>query len=110
MLFGKKLSLSILFLIVFALTISGITQAKSVYVITDRSSTVKAYRIADDQIEEQTTAEDLPHNGDGAVALALDPDSETLFVTYESSEIIEMLNAKTMICEQNPCIKPAIII
>lgn len=33
---------------------------KSLYVITDRDSTVKAYRIQDDQIEEQTTAQGMP--------------------------------------------------
>jgi len=77
--------------------------AKSVYAITNHdSSTVKAYRIDDDQIEYQTTAENLPHHVEGAVGLALDPDSETLFVTYENSNIIEMVNAKRMIYQQNP--------
>ncbi|MHC4633445.1 MAG: hypothetical protein ACYS9C_19540 [Planctomycetota bacterium] len=49
-----------------------------------------------DQIEEQATAENLQSHGDGAVGLALDPDSEMLFVTYEGSNIIEIMNAKTM--------------
>ncbi len=38
----------------------------------------------------------------GAVGLALDPCSATLFVTYEESNVIEMVNAKTMISEQKP--------
>ena len=67
MLFGKKLSLSILFLIVFATTICSIVHAKSVYVITDRYSTVKAYDIQGGQIDYQTDAKNLAHRGGGAV-------------------------------------------
>jgi len=99
--FGKKLSLSALFLIVFALTISSIAQAKSVYVIIDRSSTIRAYKISGEEIEEQIDVKNLDDHG-GAVGLALDPDSGIMFVTYEGSNIIEMVNAKTMISEQNP--------
>jgi len=44
------------------------------------------------------------NNSEGAVGLALDPDSATLFVTYEGSnegsDIIEMVNARTMVSEQ----------
>lgn len=70
--------------------------AKSVYVITNHgSSIIKAYDIQDDQIQYQVTAENLANHG-GAVGLALDPDSEMLFVTYEGSNIIEIMNAKTM--------------
>ena len=69
--------------------------------ITDWASTVKAYDIEGDQIVEQATAENLANHG-GAVGLALDPDSEILFVTYESSNIIEMVNAMKMVCEGNP--------
>ena len=75
--------------------------ARSVYVITDGYSTIKAYDIQGDQIVEQATVENLAVHG-GAVGLALDPGSETLFVTYEGSGIIEMVNAKTMISEENP--------
>ena len=74
---------------------SETTQARSVYVITDYESTIKAYAIQVDQIVEQATAENLADHG-GAVGLALDPGSETLFVTYEGSNIIEMVNAKTI--------------
>jgi len=105
MLFGKKLSLSVLFLIVFALTISSIAQAKSVYAIIDRYSTIRAYKIIGEEIEEQIDVKDLDNHG-GAVGLALDPDSATLFVTYEGSNIIEMVNAKTMISEENPTTVP----
>lgn len=80
---------------------SETAHARSVYVITDRDSTVKAYDIQGDQIVEQATAENLVDLG-GAVGLALDPDSEIIFVTYEDSEMIEMLNAKTMTSEEKP--------
>ena len=73
---------------------SETAHARSVYVITDSSSTVRAYDIQGDRIVEQATAENLADHG-GAVGLALDPDSQILFVTYEDSGVIEMVNAKT---------------
>ena len=98
--------LFVLFLIVAGP--AGTIQARSVYVITDRSSTVAAYDIQGDQIVgPNATAQNLPDHG-GAVGLALDPDSETLFVTYEGSNIIEMVNAKTMISEENPVTVPGV--
>jgi hypothetical protein len=109
MLFGKKPSLSVLFLIVFALTISSIAKAKSVYAIIDRSSKIRAYKIIGEEIEEQTDVKNLANYVNGAVGLALDPDSATLFVTYEGSNIIEMVNAKTMISEENPVTVPGTI-
>jgi len=56
-----------------------------------------AYYVEDEQIQFQTTAENLPHHGTGAVGLALDPDSETLFVTYEDSGRIELVDARAMV-------------
>jgi hypothetical protein len=100
---------SVQFLIIFLLITCPAQTAhtKSVYVITTHgSSIIKAYDIQDDQIHYQATAENLQSQGLGAVALALDPDSQILFVTYEDSGIIEMLNAKTMISEQNPVTVP----
>ena len=99
MLLGKKLAVSIISLIIFVPFMFSITHARSVYVITDSASTIKAYDIQGDRIVEQVTAENLADHG-GAVGLALDPGSETLFVTYEGSNIIEMVNAKTMISEE----------
>ncbi|MDH4241934.1 MAG: hypothetical protein OEW48_20430 [Phycisphaerae bacterium] len=99
MLLGKKLAVSIISLIIFVPFMFSITHARSVYVITDWASTVKVYDIQVDQIVEQATAKNLADHG-GAVGLALDPGSEMLFVTYEGSNIIEMVNAKTMIFEE----------
>ncbi len=107
MLFGKKLPLTILSLIVFTPTMFGIAQAKSVYSITKHlEDELTAYDIQDDQITYQTYAKNLDHHGYGAVGLALDPCSATLFVTYEESNVIEMVNAKTMISEENPTTVP----
>ena len=99
MLLGKKLTVSIISLIIFVPFMFSLAHARSVYVITDWASTVKAYDIQGDQIVEQATVENLEDHG-GAVGLALDPDSATMFVTYEGSNIIEMVNAKTMIFEE----------
>ena len=98
---SHKQTLIVTSIITLVLNFSQTSKAKSVYVITDRDSTVKAYRVVDEQIDKQTYAKNLDDHGGGAVGLALDPCSATLFVTYEGSNIIEMVNAKTMISEQN---------
>jgi hypothetical protein len=85
---------------------SGTAQAKSLYAITRHLDiTVTAYDIQGEQIQYQTNAVNLPGHG-GVVGLALDPDSEILFVTYEGSNIIEMINAKTMVTEETPATIP----
>jgi len=106
MLLGKKL-IGILSIIIILTPLTGTTLAKSVYAIIDRSSTVRAYKSIGEEIEEQIDVKNLDDHG-GAVGLALDPDSETMFVTYEGSNIIEMVNAKTMISEQNPVTVPGV--
>jgi len=74
--------------------------ARSVYAITNHeSSVITAYDVNGAAIDYQTDIS--AHWGFGAVGLALDPDSQILFVTYEGSDVIEMLNAKTMIYEQD---------
>lgn len=104
----KQNILTYLFIVFVVITAFGQTvQGKSVYVITNiGTGTIKAYDIQVDQIEYQATAENLECQGVGAIGLALDPDSQILFVTYEDSGIIEMLNAKTMISEENPVAVP----
>jgi uncharacterized repeat protein (TIGR01451 family) len=81
--------------------------AKSVYAITRHdTSIITAYNVNDVNLDFQTTVPNFPNHEEGAVGLALDPESEILFVTYELSNIIEMVNAKTMIWEQNPVTVP----
>jgi 6-phosphogluconolactonase (cycloisomerase 2 family) len=81
--------------------------ARSVYAITNHdTSTITAYNVNDVNLDFQITVPNFPNHEEGAVGLALDPESEILFVTYELSNIIEMVNAKTMIWEQNPVTVP----
>ena len=102
---GKKIILHIFSSFILFTIISAPAQAKSVYAIIDRSSTIRAYKISGEKIEEQIDVKNLDDHG-GAVGLALDPDSATMFVTYEGSNIIEMVNAKTMVSEENPVTEP----
>jgi len=101
MLCGKKLIIHIFSSLILFTTISAPVQAKSVYVIIDRFSTIRAYNISSEEIEKQTDVKNLDDHG-GAVGLVLDPDSATMFVTYEGSDIIEMVNAKAMVSLQKP--------
>jgi len=96
----KAIKIESVFLFVFVIGgFAATAGGRSVYAITDRHSTVTAYDINGVAIDYQTTDTGLPDQGDGAVGLALDPGSKILFVTYEGSDIIEMLNAKTMLYE-----------
>jgi hypothetical protein len=66
---------------------------KSLYAITKHyGCQLSAYLIDHDQIDHQSdTTIDT-----AAVGLALDPDSETLFVTYDGTQQIVLVNAKTL--------------
>ena len=102
MLLGKKPATLIVSIIVLVAVISPTAEAKSVYVISDtEDSNLAAYRIDGEEIEEQIDVKNLDDRDD-AVGLALDPDSATMFVTYEGSNVIEMVNAKSMVSLQNP--------
>ncbi len=91
----STLTARILFLIACFLCLFQNVQAKSVYSITNHlDSTISAYKVLDDEIQKQL--ETNVDWGEGAVGLALDPDSETLFVSYDDSYKLEMINAKTM--------------
>ena len=93
---GKKLIAILSITIIFTI-LTSTTFAKSLYVITKHeTSKVAAYQIQDDHLNNQSTADGLPDHAAGAVGLALDPDSGIMFVTYESSNIIEMVNARTL--------------
>ncbi len=93
---SKKRISAIVSLIVVIATLPGTAQARSVYAITKHlEDELTAYDIQDDQIDYQATG-DVTGNANGAVGLALDPDSGVMFVTYEGDNIIEMVNAKTL--------------
>jgi len=99
--------LSISLLIILVLTLTQTTQAKSVYVINDTiTSQLQAYKIEDSNLVWQAdyVCKTEPTGGMGAVGLAIDESQygQFLFVTFEGTNKIELVNAKTMISEQNP--------
>lgn len=90
-------------LLMLTVSMVGRSTAKSLYLIADinRSPTpIQAWDIQATKLVFQ--AEHLvPYHGIGAVGLAFardpeDPLSGFLFVTYESSDVIELINAKNM--------------
>jgi len=77
---------------------AGTASAKSVYVIDNINANptpISAYDIQTSSIVYQAT-NTVPYYGWGAVGLAVDTDSAYLFVTYESSNKISIVNATTM--------------
>ena len=74
--------------------------AKSLYAIADINSSkapVQAYDIAVDGALTFQAQYDIPRHAFGAVGLAIDSDSGHLFVTYEGSNQIQLVEATTMI-------------
>jgi len=98
----------ILGVLLCVLLISGLSErveAKSLYAITKHSeSIVQIYDIEGDRIELQRTCDDYPHEEQGAVGLTVDPNSRTLFSSYDKIEgwgedgdnIIETVDAVTI--------------
>ncbi len=78
----------------------GAASGKSLYVIDNINSDptpISAYAIdaVHNQLIYQATY-NVPYHGWGAVGLAIDTDSKTLFVTYEEDNVIELIDAATM--------------
>ncbi len=85
-------------LAILTLAFFGNGYAKSVYVIANINQSptpIQAYDIQGSQVVYQATYS-VPYFGWGAVGLAIDTDSKTLFVTYEQSNTIQLLDATTM--------------
>jgi uncharacterized repeat protein (TIGR01451 family) len=77
------------------------TQAKSLYVITQiikvgGDTPVSAYDIGPGGLLTYQTEYGIRSRGSGTVGLAIDSGSESLFVTYEGSNEIQVLDATTM--------------
>ena len=71
-------------------------RAKSVYaIINNYSRIIGAYKIDANQIDYQAEIQ-APQHGDRAIDLAIDSGSFCIFVTYEGSNIIEIMNAKNL--------------
>ncbi len=93
------ISLAVAAAIMLTTTMTGTTAAKSLYMIADIwgfPSPVQAYNIGVDGRLTYQAEYSIPRHGMGAVGLAIDPDSEHLFVTYENSYAIQLVNARTM--------------
>lgn len=82
---------------ILMLIISVPTFAKSIYAITNYCDCeISVYKVIEDSLEYQMDGE-YPSDQSGAVGLALDPCSNTLFVSYDSvSKYFSIINAKTM--------------
>jgi len=96
-------SVLVLLAIVVSLTVvpANVT-AKSLYVIADKGSItdttqpVQAYNIEVDGTLTFQAEHHIPHRSLGAVGMAIDSDNGFLFITYDRSEEIQLLDAETM--------------
>lgn len=98
----KKISRIWIFVVflVIAIAMAGNVSAKSLYVIANINQAptpVQAYDIqpAPTYLVYQATY-GVPYYGIGGVGLTIDTDSKMLFVTYESSNKIQLVDATTM--------------
>ncbi len=87
-------------LVVLGLCTPHTALGKSLYLIADINSAptpISAYDIQPPPayVVFQTT-NPVPHRASGAVGLAIDSDTASLFVTYEGGNVIELINATTM--------------
>jgi uncharacterized repeat protein (TIGR01451 family) len=95
---GKFLSKILLISCLSLLCIFSNAFAKSLYVISsiNQSPTpIQSYDILNENITYQTTYS-VPYHGIGAVGITIDTDTNFLFVTYESSDVIQLIDGTTM--------------
>ena len=93
----KSITVIAVVLTVLAIAMAGTASAKSLYVNKDinANSPISAYDIqpAPTYLVWQQTSAPTRYGGAG---LAIDTDSETLFVTFETSGTLDMVDAKTL--------------
>jgi len=85
-------------LAILVISFTGIATAKSLYVISNINASptpIQSYDIQGNDLVYQTT-NNIPHRGWGAVDITIDTDTSTLFVTYEQSNTIQLIDAETM--------------
>ncbi|KQC05317.1 MAG: hypothetical protein APR53_07985 [Methanoculleus sp. SDB] len=96
----KKLQLVLVVLLALLLAFGGVASAKSLYVIADINSVPTPIRSYDIQAAPSylvfQVQNGVPNHGWGAVGLTIDTDSKFLFVTYENSNTIQLVDATTM--------------
>jgi uncharacterized repeat protein (TIGR01451 family)/fimbrial isopeptide formation D2 family protein len=95
--------LAILAIAILTTAIPKTAMAKSLYVIADilgasesRTQPVQAYDIGVDGTLTFQAQHDIPHSMLGAVGMAIDADHGYLFITYEASGDIQLIDATTM--------------
>jgi len=97
---GPNISVLVLLMTMLLTAVTGTTRAKSLYIIADidrKPTPLQAYNIAADGTLTFQAEYGIPYHGSyGAMGLAIDSDSKTLFVTYERSDVIQLINATTM--------------
>ncbi len=92
----------ILFILAAGILITAVTEtatAKSLYIIADINADptpIRAYHIKTDGTLRFQAEYSVPNYGFGAIGLAIDTNSKSLFVTYENSNVIQLINATTM--------------
>jgi uncharacterized repeat protein (TIGR01451 family)/fimbrial isopeptide formation D2 family protein len=96
--------LALLAIAILTTAITKTATAKSLYVIADilgasesNIQPVQAYDIGVDGTLTFQAQHDIPHRMLGAVGMAIDADSGYLFITYEASNEIQLLDPITMV-------------
>ena len=96
----KNITFLVLLMVTLIAIITETARAKSLYVIADINGKptipVQAYRIGIDGTLSFQVEHGIPRYNYGAVGLAIDGDSKSLFVTYEMSNKIQLIDATTM--------------
>jgi uncharacterized repeat protein (TIGR01451 family) len=91
-----------LIILAAGILITAVTEtatAKSLYIIADINADptpIRAYHIRMDGTLHFQAEYSVPNYGFGAIGLAVDTNSKSLFVTYENSNVIQLINATTM--------------
>ena len=84
--------------LIMAIALTGTCSAKSLYLIADINADptpIQSYDIVGNTVVYQTE-NGVPEWGGGAVGLAIDTDSAFLFITYEISNTIQLVDAISM--------------
>ena len=94
--------LMVTLLLVLGATWTNVAHGRSLYVIAEITNSfnplpILAYDIGQDGKLTFQTRQYIPFRDGGAVGIAIDWQSEHLFVTYEYSEFLNVLDARTMV-------------
>ena len=93
------ISLALLLAFILTFTMAGAAFGKSLYVIANLNTSptpVNAYDIQPDGTIVFQATNNVPYYSGGGVGIAIDTDSKFLFVVYEFSTVIEIIDATTM--------------